>query len=420
MFFKKDKQRQKEHVVPMLAHLDNPTEYPSATLFQVSGWAVCGSPIESIKVGNETMQLSQRVDVLEAHPNYAFAVGFSGLARESDIVDQLLEISALTHNGEYTASSKLGRDIMLSLSKKEKLAKLKSMFPEDKPEQLIDASRAVEVANDDTTKFELLRNILKCPQCASVGIKLRNSAFVCDNGHVVETLENAYIYLNSEMRVKHNIKNNTQTASRAQDPLAVALIGKFSDGLILDCGAGLPFQNYRNVINFEIQKFTNTDVIGVGEELPFADNSFNAVFSFSVLEHVKDPFKCVAEIERVLKPDGVIYTSAPFLVPVHGYPHHYYNMTQQGLANLFSENINIVEDGVPISGHPLFTLNSVAQIWNHSLSQADQEAFKNLTLREIMDDPKKLITEPHCANLPQDTQALISCTNMVLGKKASR
>jgi len=200
----------------------------------------------------------------------------------------------------------------------------------------------------------------------------------------------------------------------------VALIGKFSDGLILDCGAGLPFQNYRNVINFEIQKFTNTDVIGVGEELPFADNSFNAVFSFSVLEHVKDPFKCVAEIERVLKPDGVIYTSAPFLVPVHGYPHHYYNMTQQGLANLFSENINIVEDGVPISGHPLFTLNSVAQIWNHSLSQADQEAFKNLTLREIMDDPKKLITEPHCANLPQDTQALISCTNMVLGKKASR
>jgi len=108
MFFKKDKQRQKEHVVPMLAHLDNPTEYPSATLFQVSGWAVCESPIESIKVGNETMQLSQRVDVLEAHPNYAFAVGFSGLARESDIVDQLLEISALTHNGEYTASSKLG------------------------------------------------------------------------------------------------------------------------------------------------------------------------------------------------------------------------------------------------------------------------------------------------------------------------
>ena len=150
--------------------------------------------------------------------------------------------------------------------------------------------------------------------------------------------------------------------------------------------------------------------------MPFADHSFDAVFSFSVLEHVKDPFKCAAEIERVLKPGGIIYSSVPFLIPVHGYPHHYYNMTQQGLANLFSDNIDIVQDGVPISGHPLFTLNSVANIWNNSLSENDQEAFKDLTLREIMGDPSKLITESHCASLPQETQALISGTNMILAK----
>ena len=401
----------------MIAHLDSPTGYPSATLFRVSGWVACNAPIESIKVGNEVMQLSERDDVLKVHSDYEYASGFLGLARESDLSGQLLTINASTGTKEYTVNTKLGRDIMLSLSKGEKLAKLKSIFPDDDPEQLIDKSRIVEVADDDTSKFELLRDIVKCPQCAAIGVSANDSVFTCDNGHAVDTIENSYIYLNSEMRAKHNIKNNSQTASRAQDPLAVALIGKFSEGLILDCGAGLPFQNYRNVVNFEIEKFANTDVIGVGEELPFADNSFHAVFSFSVLEHVKDPFKCVAEIERVLKPGGVIYTSAPFLVPVHGYPHHYYNMTQQGLANLFSESINIVEDGVPISGHPLFTLNSVAKIWNHSLSPEDQEAFENLTLREIMNDPLKLITESHCASLPQDTQALISCTNMILGKK---
>ena len=158
MFFKKNIQPQniENANAPMLAHLDSPTGYPSATLFRVSGWVVCNAPIESIKVGNEVMQLSKRDDVLKAHPNYAYASGFSGLARESDLSGQLLTINASTGTEEYTVNTKLGRDIMLSLSKGEKLAKLKSIFPDDDPEQLIDKSRTVEVADDDTTKFALL------------------------------------------------------------------------------------------------------------------------------------------------------------------------------------------------------------------------------------------------------------------------
>jgi 2-polyprenyl-6-hydroxyphenyl methylase/3-demethylubiquinone-9 3-methyltransferase len=44
---------------------------------------------------------------------------------------------------------------------------------------------------------------------------------------------------------------------------------------------------------------------GVGEQLPYPDNSFDCVFCCDVLEHVRDLPKVIAEISRVLKPGGV-------------------------------------------------------------------------------------------------------------------
>jgi len=44
---------------------------------------------------------------------------------------------------------------------------------------------------------------------------------------------------------------------------------------------------------------------GAGENLPFADRSFDFVFCCDVLEHVQDLPKVISEISRVLKPGGV-------------------------------------------------------------------------------------------------------------------
>jgi SAM-dependent methyltransferase len=59
----------------------------------------------------------------------------------------------------------------------------------------------------------------------------------------------------------------------------------------------------------------------VGEQLPYADASFDRVFSNDVLEHVEDDRACAREIVRVLKPGGRAAIYVPnrlYLFETHG------------------------------------------------------------------------------------------------------
>jgi SAM-dependent methyltransferase len=51
--------------------------------------------------------------------------------------------------------------------------------------------------------------------------------------------------------------------------------------------------------------------VGSVYELPFADNSFDAVFSHALFEHLTDKPKALGEIRRVLKPGGFFGVRAP-------------------------------------------------------------------------------------------------------------
>jgi ubiquinone/menaquinone biosynthesis C-methylase UbiE len=46
--------------------------------------------------------------------------------------------------------------------------------------------------------------------------------------------------------------------------------------------------------------------VGRAEELPAADESFDAAFEHTLLEHVADPLRALREMRRALKPGGVI------------------------------------------------------------------------------------------------------------------
>jgi SAM-dependent methyltransferase len=67
----------------------------------------------------------------------------------------------------------------------------------------------------------------------------------------------------------------------------------------------------------DVIAFPGIDVVCDAQELPFDDQSFDAVIGIAVLEHVPDPPRAVSEIYRVLRPGGLIYSEIPFLQQVH-------------------------------------------------------------------------------------------------------
>lgn len=70
-------------------------------------------------------------------------------------------------------------------------------------------------------------------------------------------------------------------------------------------------------------------------DLPFESEAFDGVVIQAVLEHVVDPSRCVAEIYRVLKPEGLVYAEVPFMQQVHAREYDFTRFTHLGLRRLF-------------------------------------------------------------------------------------
>lgn len=222
-------------------------------------------------------------------------------------------------------------------------------------------------------------------------------------------------FLTPDLKKQFNIKNTDLISSNNYDLEVKELIANYEDGLVLDCGAGSRNEYYSNVVNFEIVPYPSTDVCGVGEKLPFISESFDAVISVAVLEHVKDPWRCAKEIVRVLKPGGQLFCCVPFLQPMHGYPDHYYNMTESGLKNLFIEDMDILKHSTNQSTLPIWTLSWILNSWAEGLSEKTRKDFLGLKVSDLMDSPliyldKKFVTElPEKKNMELASATIIRC-----------
>lgn len=109
-----------------------------------------------------------------------------------------------------------------------------------------------------------------------------------------------------------------------------------SGDIIIELGSG----NRRlrgDVINLDIFLFPNVDIVADATKTPFKNNIADFVVLDTVLEHVPEPGKIIAEIFRILKPGGECICIVPFVFPYHGYPAHYFNFSKDGLDFLFRD-----------------------------------------------------------------------------------
>lgn len=90
-------------------------------------------------------------------------------------------------------------------------------------------------------------------------------------------------------------------------------------------------------IYLDIRHTPLVDVVGDALALPFAADSIDAALSMAVLEHLDDPGISVAEMLRVLRPDGIVYCEVPFLQVYHAAPNDYVRFTHSGIRRLFRD-----------------------------------------------------------------------------------
>jgi SAM-dependent methyltransferase len=132
--------------------------------------------------------------------------------------------------------------------------------------------------------------------------------------------------------------------SRRRIPRFVEHLGP--NATILNLGSGRTTFGPR-VVNLDIGPLRAVDVVAVGERLPVQAASLDGVITQGVLEHVPDLPATLAEIDRVLRPGGLVYHEAPFIQGFHASPNDFRRFTAVGMAEL-TRGYEVLEQGVAV------------------------------------------------------------------------
>jgi SAM-dependent methyltransferase len=133
---------------------------------------------------------------------------------------------------------------------------------------------------------------------------------------------------------------------------------------ILDVGAG-GRRITPGIVTFDAFAGPEVDIVGDIHQMPIPDDSFDCVFCTGTLEHVRDPWRAVREIHRVLRPGGLVHIDVPFIQGYHADPTDYWRFTLDGLKVL-CEPFEELDAGVHIG--PSCALVWVAREWADSSS----------------------------------------------------
>ncbi len=96
-------------------------------------------------------------------------------------------------------------------------------------------------------------------------------------------------------------------------------------------------RNGFGVTTFDIDEARRPDILGDICNYDFGRRQFDVVVISEVLEHLKSPSLGLKTIHRILKDNGRLVLSTPFILPLHDRPHDYFRFTRYGLEVLLKD-----------------------------------------------------------------------------------
>jgi hypothetical protein len=126
----------------------------------------------------------------------------------------------------------------------------------------------------------------------------------------------------------------------------VAKVSEFQSGAVLEIGARARSGVTRRhriperleYVGLDIMAGPNVDLVGDAHELShiLGGKKFVAAFSASVFEHLAMPWKVALELNKVLEPGGIVYTSTHQTWPPHELPWDFWRFSEHVWPALFN------------------------------------------------------------------------------------
>jgi SAM-dependent methyltransferase len=220
-------------------------------------------------------------------------------------------------------------------------------------------------------RHHAIESVLACPRCGRP-IRPEGKRLACGCGATFRMAHGVPVFVAAPGDYV-DLRHVTQSTN-PYGPKSLTLVREHPAALILDFGAGnpAPEEIFDNVVRMDFVHYRSGDVVSTEPNLPFQDEAFDHVISESVFEHVRNPWHYAAELHRVLKKGGRLQVHCAFLFPVHGEPHHYYNMTLFGIEETF-RMFRKLESGVEPYASAGMTMNILR---NTFLSIVEDEAAR--------------------------------------------
>ena len=148
-----------------------------------------------------------------------------------------------------------------------------------------------------------------------------------------------------------------------------------------------------------------------------AHTAFSFLDYVAVLKEWTERAERHAEARRVLKTGGRLICGVPHLAPLHGYPHHYYNMTGQGLRALFEDKLDIEDHFVPEVNLPVHWLVWALNSWAAGLAGPVRDEFLSLRVSDLIGDWQRHRERSWVRQLTDEKNFELALGTMVFARK---